>query len=94
MTEIEFTKQGSHYIGSFTATGEDVFIYINRKGNGLLQVSSTPDEDDCRPCTDYNNSHEYNDVCLKTCYPAGVEVIIKSATEVDYAGVTIEQEGD
>lgn len=92
MTDIEFTKEGKYYIGSFTATGDDVFVYINRMVGGFLSVASTPDADDCRPCTDYANIHENKDVCIKTAYPNGVTVIIKSETPVEYAATTIEGE--
>lgn len=90
MTEITFTQQNGFYVGAFTATGDEVFVYINRTGEGFLSIATTPDEEDCRPCLDYADIRAFRDVCLKTHYPSGVEVIITSETEVEYGATTIE----
>lgn len=87
--EIQFTKTGEYWVGSFDADGNDVFVYLNRKANGFLSVATTPDDDDCRPCLDYADIYAFSDVCLKTHYPSGVKVIITSETEVEYGATTI-----
>lgn len=84
MTEIKFKKQKKFWVGSFQADGNDVFVYINRKGNGFLSIATTPNEEDCRPCLDYADTYAFSDICLKTKYPSGVKVIITSASEVEY----------
>lgn len=82
-TNLTFTKQEDEWVSTFTSTGEGI-IEIERKGQGNCSVLANITGMEKVPIATFQNPY-VNTVIFNLDIPAGIEVTIKSASEVTSA---------
>lgn len=82
-TNLTFTKQGDEWVSTFTATGAGI-VEIERKKQGNCSVFANISGMNAVPIASFQNPYVKN-VIFNLDIPAGIEVTIKSATEVTAA---------
>lgn len=87
-TPLSFTEEKGLYVARFTSQGSTV-IEIEREKDGLVSVLANIEEMRPVPIAQYNNGYNA-DAIFRINIPAGIEVVIKSATEVINAKMIIE----
>lgn len=86
-TTMNFNKEGVLWVSRFTSAGNTV-IEIERKDMGLISVTANISGMRPVPVSQYNNGYTA-DAIIYIKLPAGLEVEVKSETEVTRAQMQV-----
>lgn len=87
-TALNFTKSNGVWVAQFTSGGNTI-IEIEREQAGLVSVMANISGMRAVPIAQYDNGYTA-DAILRINVPAGIEVTVKSATEVTTAQIQVE----
>lgn len=80
---LNFTKDKGVYVAKFTSTGNTI-IELEREENGVVSVLANISGMRAVPVGQYNNGYGA-DAIIRVNVPSGIEVMVKSQSEVKNA---------
>lgn len=83
MATLNFNKEGDAYVAKFTSTGNTV-VQLEREKAGVVSVACGIGGMDPVPVSQFQNGYTSN-VIFAVNVPSGVDVVVKSQTEVKKA---------
>lgn len=85
---LNFTKDNGVYVAKFTSTGNTI-IELEREENGVVSVLANISGMRAVPIGQYNNGYGA-DALIRVNVPSGIEVTVKSQSEVKNAKMLTE----
>lgn len=83
MATLNFNKEGNDYVARFVSTGNTV-VQLEREERGVVSVCAGIGSMDVVPVAQFQNGYTPN-VIFAVNVPSGVNVVVKSQTEVKKA---------
>lgn len=85
---LNFTKDNGIYVAKFTSSGNTI-IELEREENGVVSVLANISGMRAVPVGQYNNGYGA-DAIIRVNVPSGIEVTVKSQSEVKAAKIMTE----